>query len=153
MIQTKEAIIVEHPFFQGMDKKHLESMAECAENARFEAGQIIFHEGDPAEQFYLIQEGLVSIQFTLPHRGLTTVQSVGEGDVLGWSWLFPPYRWHFDARVQQPTRALALDAACLRAKCERDHDLGYEVFRRFMQVVTERLDATRLQLLDLYCTS
>jgi CRP/FNR family transcriptional regulator, cyclic AMP receptor protein len=153
MIETLELGVGEHPFLQGIHQKHVESIAECARNARFEQGQLIFHEGDPAEQFYLIREGLVSIQFVIPHRGLTTVQSVGEGEVLGWSWLFPPYRWHFDARAQQPTRALAFDAECLRAKCERDHDLGYEVFRRFMQVVTERMEATRLQLLDMYSTT
>ena len=86
----------------------------------------------------------------VPHRGLITVQTVREGDVLGWSWLFPPYRWHFGARTLQTTRALAFDGKCLRGKCENDHDLGYELFRRFSQVITERLEATRLQLLDLY---
>ena len=139
-----------YPFFEGMEEKHVESIAGCARSVLFEQGQVIFHEGDPADQFYLIREGLVSIQFMIPHRGLTTVQSVGEGDVLGWSWLFPPYRWHFDARVQQSTYALAFDAKRLQSMCEEDHDLGYEVFRRFMQVVTERLEATRLQLLDVY---
>jgi hypothetical protein len=86
----------------------------------------------------------------IPHRGLTTVQTVGEGEILGWSWLFPPYRWHFDARAQQSTRALAFDGQCLRRKCEEDHDLGYEIFRRFMFVMVERVESTRLQLLDMY---
>jgi CRP/FNR family cyclic AMP-dependent transcriptional regulator len=150
MIHTVEPILRGNPFFEGMEEKHVESIAGCARSVLFEQGQVIFHEGDPADQFYLIREGLVSIQFMIPHRGLTTVESVGEGDVLGWSWLFPPYRWHFDARVQQSTYALAFDAKRLRSMCEEDHDLGYEVFRRFMQVVTERLEATRLQLLDVY---
>jgi hypothetical protein len=86
----------------------------------------------------------------VPHRGVTTVQTVGEGEILGWSWLFPPHRWHFDARTQQSTHAFKFDGRCLRNKCEEDHDLGYELFRRFMFIVGERLEATRMQLLDMY---
>jgi hypothetical protein len=81
------------------------------------------------------------------------VHTAGAGDVLGWSWLFEPYRWHFDARAQRPTRALAFDGKCLRGKCEEDHDLGYEFFQRFTRLAIERLEETRLQLLDLYATS
>jgi CRP-like cAMP-binding protein len=81
------------------------------------------------------------------------VQTVGEGEILGWSWLFAPYRWHFDARAQQPTRALAFDGKCLRGKCDEDHDLGYAIYTRFMRIATDRLQATLLQLLDLYATS
>ena len=88
----------------------------------------------------------------IPHMGITTLQTVGEGDALGWSWLVPPYQWRFGARTLQPTRALAFDGKCLRAKCEEDHDLGYELLKRFLHVVTERLESTRLQLLDLYGT-
>jgi len=150
IIQTLEPIISEHPFFRGMEPAHLRLIVGCAKNVRFDAGQTIFREGDPADHFYLIREGFVSVQFMIPHRGLTTVQTVGEGEVLGWSWLFPPYRWHFDARTQQATHALAFDGKCLRGKCEQDHDLGYEIYKRFMQLVTERLESARLQLLDLY---
>jgi len=150
MIHTLEPILREHPFFQGMEDRHIQLIAGCSMNVRFEAGQVIFHEGDPADHFYLIREGLVSIQLAIPHRGLTTVQTVGGGEVMGWSWLFPPYRWHFDARTQEPTHALAFDGKCLRAKCEEDHSLGYDIYKRFMQIVTERLESTRLQLLDMY---
>jgi hypothetical protein len=90
------------------------------------------------------------VELLIPNRGYTTLQTVGEGDVLGWSWLLPPYRWRFGARTLQPTRALTFDGKCLRNKCEEDHDLGYELLKRFTFVVTERLEATRLQLLDLY---
>ena len=148
--QTLEPIITDQPFFRGMEPTHLRLIVGCAKNVRFDAGQTIFREGDPADHFYLIREGFVSVQFMIPHRGLTTVQTVGEGEVLGWSWLFPPYRWHFDARTQQATHALAFDGKCLRGKCEQDHDLGYEIYKRFMQLVTERLESARLQLLDLY---
>jgi CRP/FNR family transcriptional regulator, cyclic AMP receptor protein len=150
MIHTLEPILREQPFFCGLEDRHIELITGCAKNVHFEAGQVIFREGDRAEHFYLVREGLVSVQFVIPHRGLTTVQTVGEGEILGWSWLFPPYRWHFDARTQQATRALAFDGECLRKKCEEDHDLGYEVFRRFMYVMVERMESTRLQLLDMY---
>jgi CRP-like cAMP-binding protein len=133
-----------------MEDQHIRLIAGCSKNVRFGEGQVIFREGDPADHFYLIREGLVSVQFVIPNDGLTTILTAGSGEVLGWSWLFPPYRWRFDARTQEPTHALAFDGKCLRAKCDEDHDLGYEIYKRFMQVVTERLEATRLQLLDMY---
>jgi CRP/FNR family cyclic AMP-dependent transcriptional regulator len=153
MIRTLETIVREQPFFRGMEEEHIQLIAGCAVNVRFEEGHVIFHEGDPANHFYLIREGQVAVQIAIPHRGLTTVQTVGEGEILGWSWLFAPYRWHFDARAQQPTRALAFDGKCLRGKCEEDHDLGYAIYTRFMRIATDRLQATLLQLLDLYATS
>jgi len=149
-LQTLEPILRQQLFFEGMQERHIELITGCAKNVRFPEGQYIFREGDPADQFYLIRNGVVSVQCMVPHRGVTTVQTVGEGEVLGWSWLFPPHRWHFDARVQQETHALEFDGKCLRGKCENDHDLGYELFRRFIEIVGERLEATRLQLLDLY---
>ena len=152
MIHTLEPIIREHPFFQGLAEPHMQLIVGCAKNVRFDAKQVVFHAGEQADQFYLIREGLVAVELMIPQRGLTSVQTVGNWDVLGWSWLFPPYRWHFQARAVQPTRALAFDGKCLRTKCEEDHDLGYELLKRFSQVVTERLEATRLQLLDLYGT-
>ena len=149
-LQTLEPIIRQQPFFRGMEDRHIELITGCAKNVRFGEEQLIFREGDSADHFYLVREGLVSVQCLIPHRGLTTVQTVGEGDVLGWSWLFPPHRWHFDARTQNPTHALEFDGKCLRTKCEEDHDLGYELFRRFIRIVGERLEATRMQLLDMY---
>jgi len=150
MIESLERIIEEHPFFHGLEKKHIEFIVGCAKNERFDEGEVIFREGDPADQFYFVREGLVAIELMVPQRGFTTLQTVGAGDVLGWSWLLPPYQWRFGARTLEATRALAFDAKCLRAKCENDHDLGYELFKRFSHVVTERLESTRLQLLDLY---
>jgi CRP/FNR family transcriptional regulator, cyclic AMP receptor protein len=152
MIQTLEGIIGEHQFFKGLEVRYVKLVTGCAKNVRFGEGEVICREGDAADQFYFIREGLVAIELMIPQRGFTTVQTVGEGDVLGWSWLMPPYRWRFGARTLQPTRALAFDGKCLRDKCEKDHDLGYELLKRFTFVVTERLEATRLQLLDLYGT-
>jgi CRP/FNR family cyclic AMP-dependent transcriptional regulator len=153
MIQTLEGIVSEHPFFTGLEERHIQLIVGCAKNVRFDEGEIVFHEGDPADQFYFIREGLVAVELMIPQRGFATLQTVSEGEVLGWSWLLAPYRWRFGARTLQPTRALAFDGKCLRGKCEDDHDLGYELLKRFTNVVTERLEATRLQLLDLYGAS
>jgi CRP/FNR family cyclic AMP-dependent transcriptional regulator len=153
MIQTLEGIVSEHPFFKGLEERHIQLIVGCATNVRFHEGEIVFHEGDPADQFYFIREGLVAVELMIPQRGFATLQTVSEGEVLGWSWLLAPYRWRFGARTLQPTRALAFDGKCLRGKCEEDHDLGYELLKRFTNVVTERLEATRLQLLDLYGAS
>jgi len=150
MIDTLEPIIVQQGFFQGMEERHIHLITGCAKNVRFEQGSVIFREGDPANQFYLIRKGLVALQCAIPHRGLTTIQTLGPDEVLGWSWLLAPHRWIFDARAMQFTLALEFDGACLRTKCEEDHDLGYELYKRFARVVTEHLAATRLQLLDMY---
>jgi CRP-like cAMP-binding protein len=85
----------------------------------------------------------------IPGQGRITIETIASGDVLGWSWLFPPYRWHFDAQALELTRAIAFDGACLRAKCDDDHDLGYAL-QRFARIMMQRLQATRLQLLDVY---
>lgn len=153
MIQTLEGIVSEHFFFKGLEERHIQLIVGCAKNVRFDEGEIVFHEGDPADQFYFIREGLVAVELMIPQRGFATLQTVSEGEVLGWSWLLAPYRWRFGARTLKPTRALAFDGKCLRGKCEEDHDLGYELLKRFTNVVTERLEATRLQLLDLYGAS
>ena len=150
MIHTLEVVLRQHPFFQGMEDKHVELIAGCARNVRFDEGHVIFREGDPADHFYLIREGLASVQLSIPNRGLTTVHTVGEGDVLGWSWLFPPHRWHFDAHALTAVRATSFDGICLRGKCDADPALGYELVSRFAQTLIERLQWTRLRLLDVY---
>jgi CRP-like cAMP-binding protein len=152
MIHTLEPIIREHPFFKDLRDRDIKLVTGCAKNVRFDRDTVIFSEGSAANEFYLIREGLVGLELMVPRRAAARVQTVGAGDVLGWSWLFPPFQWHFDARAIEPTRALAFDGQCLRSKCEEDHDLGYEFLKRFSRIVTERLEATRLQLLDVYAT-
>ena len=153
MRRTLEPIIREQPFFQGLEDRHIALVVGCAKNVRFEERHVIFREGEAANEFWLIREGLVSIEAIVPQKGPMIVQTVGAGEMLGWSWLFPPYNWHFQARTQTMTRALSFDGKCLRGKCEDDHDLGYELLKRFSRVLTERLEATRVQLLDVYGTS
>jgi CRP/FNR family cyclic AMP-dependent transcriptional regulator len=149
-MQTLEPILAEHPFFKGLIKPYLELLAGCASNVRFEAGEYILRQGQEANNFYIIRHGKVALELLSPGRGSITIETIGVGDVLGWSWLFPPYHWRFDARAIELTRAIALDGVCLREKCESDHNLGYELMKRFAEIVTQRLQATRLQLLDVY---
>lgn len=147
-----ERIIQQHPFFAGLDPAYTSLICGCASNVRFETGDYLFREGAPADRFYLLRHGRVAFQVTAPGRAALTFQTLGEGEVAGLSWLIPPYRWTFDARALEQVRAIALDAACLRDKCEADHDLGYEMMKRFMPVLVRRLQATRLQILDVYGT-
>ena len=148
--ESLERILAAHPFFKGMEPIYHQLFVDCASNVRFEAGEYIFREGEVANQFYLIRHGRVAVEVSTPERGPVIVQSLGEGEVLGWSWMMPPYRWHFDARAVELTRAIALDGRCLRERSEEDHDLGFQLMRRAAQVMEERFQATRLQLLDIY---
>jgi CRP-like cAMP-binding protein len=150
MIETLEPILAKHAFFKGLAPDYLRFVVGCASNVRFETGDFLFREGGEAETFYLIREGNVALEIFTTQRGPVTIQTLGEGEVVGWSWLIPPYHWHFDARALERTRAVALDGKCLRGKCDEDHGLGYELMKRFAHIMEERLQATRLQLLDLY---
>jgi len=149
-VQTIEQLIADAPVFGGLAQAQLELIAGCAVNARFGAGELLFREGAPAERFFLIREGAVALEVQAPGRGALVIQTLGEGEVVGWSWLFEPYRWQFDARATTPTGVVAFDGACLRGKCDADHELGYQLMRRFAASMIERLQATRLQLLDVY---
>jgi CRP-like cAMP-binding protein len=122
----------------------------CGSEAQFASGAFIFHEGEDADQFFIIEQGMVALEVFIPGRGAQTISTLHAGEVLGWSWLFPPYRWHFDAQTLEPTRLLAFNAPCLRGVCETDYEIGYPLVRRFAEIITQRLQATRLQLVDMY---
>lgn len=145
-----EDLLGGHHFFDGMDPAYLSLIAGCGRNVVFQPGSWIARNGDPADAFYAIRRGQVAIEVHSPRSGTLVIQTLGDGDVLGWSWLFPPYRWVFDVRAVEPTHAVRFDGACLRGKCDDDRAMGYEFMKRFAGVVTARLDATRLQLLDVY---
>lgn len=149
-MENLKPILAEHPFLKDLDPGHLELIVGCASNVRFDPGHFIFRDGEEANQFYVLRHGKVALEIVAPQRGPIIVETLGEGDILGWSWLIPPYNWHFDARAVELTRAIALDGKCLRTKCEQDHDLGYELLKRFAHIMEQRLEATMLQLLDVY---
>lgn len=145
-----ERIVKEHPFFAGIAPAHADLVAGCARNHRFDAGSYLFREGEAANEFFLIRHGKVALEIVQPGKAPIVFETLGPGEIVGASWLVPPYRWMFDARAMEMTRAIGLDAACLRRKCDADHDLGYEMMQRFLPVMVKRLHATRLQILDVY---
>lgn len=149
-MESLERILTEHPFIKDLEPEHIKLIVGCASNVVFKEGEFLFREGEEANAFYIIRHGKVIIETYRPEKGPIAIQTRGEGDVTGWSWLVPPYRWHFDARAYELTRAIALDGKCLRNKCEEDHDLGYAIMKKFALIMSERLDATRVQLLDMY---
>jgi CRP/FNR family cyclic AMP-dependent transcriptional regulator len=139
-----------HPFLSDMDANMIKTLTSCASNVVFQEGALLFHEGEDAKLFYLIRSGRVGLEIQAGERGAIRIQTIGPGEVLGWSWLISPYKWHFDAIALEQIHAFSIDASCLRTKCETDHHFGYEMLRRFSAVLERRLDATRLQLLDMY---
>jgi len=147
---TLEHIIAEHPFCSSFAAEHCKLVAGCARNVRFEAGSYLARENDPADTFFLLRSGKVAIETSSPSGRPLVVGTLGAGDIVGASWLVPPYRWIFDARAAGPVRAIVLDATCMRAKCEADHDLGYAMMKQFVPTVVSRLQAARLQTLDMY---
>jgi len=149
-MQTLEPILAKHPFFKDLEASYLQLIVGCASNVKFREGQVICRHGEDAGCFYLIRHGRVAIELEVMGRGTITVQTAEQGDILGWSWLIRPYRWNFDARAVETTRAIAMDGTCLRTKSEADHHLGYELLNRFVRVLAGQLEATRIQLLDLY---
>ncbi len=149
-IQTFEKVLAAHPFFEGMAQAHLDTVTGCVANVVFQPGEFIFREGQPADHFYLVREGRVAVEMFVPNKGPVTIETIEGGEMLGWSWLFPPFKARFDARAMTAVRALSLDGGCLRSKCEHDAALGYDLLKRFTQLVVSRLEATRMQLLDLY---
>lgn len=143
-------IIRGHPFFQSLDPSFSDLVCGCARNARFDAGSYLCREGEPADSLYLIREGQVALEIHAPAAEPLRFQTLDSGDLVGLSWLIPPYRWTYDARALGRTRVIQMDARCLRDRCEADHDLGYAVFKQLLPILVSRLQATRLQLLDIY---
>jgi CRP-like cAMP-binding protein len=145
-----EALVAEHSFFKDFAPEYRALIAGCGKNVHFDAGQLLTRAGDPANQFFAVRHGRASIEIHSAGRGPLMLQTVEAGEVVGWSWLFPPYRWNFDVRAVEEVRAISFDGECLRGKCDRDPAMGYDFMKRFARVFMERLEATRLQLLDLY---
>jgi CRP/FNR family transcriptional regulator, cyclic AMP receptor protein len=149
-METIEDLLESHPFFAGLSPNAVELIAGCASNVHFGEGARIFDQGEPANQFYVIRHGRVALEVHSPAKGPMIIDTMDEGEVLGWSWLIPPYQYFADARAVTAVRATALDGACLRGKCEADPELGYQLLKRVTTVMYHRLQSTRVRLLDLY---
>jgi CRP/FNR family cyclic AMP-dependent transcriptional regulator len=138
-----------HPFFEGLDAGALAVVAGCAVNMHARPGDYLFHEGEPADSFFVLREGRVALEMRLP-TGVAVLDTADRGEVLGWSWIVPPYRWTFDGRAVDDVRAVRFDGACLREKCAADPELGYALLQRIVGVMSARLHSARVRLLDLY---
>jgi CRP/FNR family transcriptional regulator, cyclic AMP receptor protein len=145
-----EELLAEDEFFGTLGDADLGTVAGCGRLERFSAGDHLFLAGEPADRFYLIRQGRVALDLHAAERGVVTIDTVEPGEIAGISWLFPPYRWQFDARASEPVAAVGFDAACLRAKAESEPRLGYELMKRFASLLLQRMQSARLRLLDLY---
>lgn len=145
-------LLTEHPFFEGLDESTVHLLEDCSHNVHFQQGEYLFREGEAADRFFVLRHGRVALDVHVTGRGDHVLDTVEEGDVVGWSWLIPPYQWFFDARAVQDVSAVSIDASCLRAKCDEDPRLGYALLQRVAQVMYHRLQSTRVRLLDLYGT-
>jgi len=150
LTENLERLLSEHEFFAGLDPKYLDTLVGCASNVHYNTGEYIIREGTDADKFFVIRHGSVVIEIYSAAGGPVSIMTLGPGDVMGWSWLVEPYKWHFDARAAEGVRATVLDATCLRGKCESDHELGYQLLKRIVGVMENRLSATIIQMLDIY---
>jgi CRP-like cAMP-binding protein len=149
-VQTIDELIAQAPVFAGLDAAQLQLIAGCGQNAHVDAGTMLMREGDPADRFYVIRRGTVALEVAAPGRGTLLIETLQSGEAVGLSWLFEPYRAQLDVRATQACELIEFDATCLRDKVEADHELGYQLMRRFAANLVHRLQATRLQLLDVY---
>jgi CRP-like cAMP-binding protein len=145
---TELSILAAQPFLRGMPGAQLAELATACQHVTVPAGQRLFDEGSPAGRFWIIDAGRVVLDATVPGQGRVVIETLGRGDVIGLSWMLPPYQWRFGAVTTQPMQAFAFDAAPVRAACSADPVLGYELGRRFSAVVVRRLQATRARLIE-----
>lgn len=139
-----------HAFFKGLKPEYIDLIARYAGADSFKPGEYIFKQGDPAHKFYIIGRGHVSIEVKMPDSHPFSIQRLGDGDILGWSWFIAPHQWRFSAQCVDRTEVIVVDGKALKEACEKNHDLGYEIYKRLADVFVQRLEATRHQLLEFY---
>jgi len=149
-IEGMDRALEDFNVFKDLDEETRVLISGCAKNVVFRAGEYIYREGQKADAFFLIRHGVASLEVHVPARDPLVIETMGDGEIIGWSWLVPPYRSRFDVRAVSLVRAVSIDAICLRNKCEEDHSVGYEFYKAFLPVISDRLSATRLQLIDMY---
>lgn len=149
-MQTVRDLVESSRVFEGLSESMLEQIAGCGTLGGVEEGEHVLRAGEEATIFHVIRSGRVAMEIAVPGRGPVMVGTRGPGDAIGWSWLFPPFRTHFDAVAMTPLRTINLDGACLRGKCEQDPALGYQLMRRFAQLAITDLEGTQMQMLDVY---
>lgn len=149
-METLIATVRSHPVLRHLNDAQVEFMAACAREARYESGAFLLREGGEAREWFLMISGRVVLEIHVPGRGSVQVETLHGGDILGWSWLFPPYRWHLDARAVESVRALVFDASAVRSRMESDYEFGYALARPMLWQLYQRLERVRMQRLDLY---
>ena len=151
MIETEPLAtrVALHPFLAGMTRPQLASLVDCAMAAHFKRGQTILREGEFANRCYLIETGKVVLECVDCFGEPLVIETIGAGDLLGWSWMFPPYTWQFTARAIEPTTAIFFYGAVLRENCEKNHSLGYELLKRISAVMVKRLQTAHKQMVSL----
>jgi len=147
MMEVTAEALAAHPFLHGLSHDHLAVLAEAASDVTFPAKQRLFEDGGSATRFWLLQSGHVNLDLLVPGQGRMKIDTIGIGELLGWSWLFPPYRWAFGAVAATPVEAFEFDGRMVRACCASDPALGYEITQRLAHVVAKRLQATRVRLI------
>ncbi len=140
----------DHAFFEGLDAQLLREAQRLASERHFTTGDWIVRDGDPATAFFLVFHGKVALEVATAEKPHLTIQTVGPGEVLGWSWLVPPYLWRLDARALKPTQTLALDAVAFRKVLGAHPAQGFEFLERLLPIVAQRLENTQIQLLDIH---
>ncbi len=148
--RTIEELLRRHAFFSGLAPETIAILASCATETTIEAGRYLVREGQDAETFYAVLDGRVTVELNSPAGGGAVLDTAYDGDIVGWSWLIPPYRWMFDARASEDSAVVVFDASRLRAACEADPGFGYAILRRVANVMSHRLQSARVRLLDLY---
>jgi CRP/FNR family cyclic AMP-dependent transcriptional regulator len=146
--QSIEDYLSAHAFFSRMDSSFLKFLSNSAAGLRIKKGDVLFKQGAPADKFYLLRNGQVSVQVPALVGPALEIQTLGEDQILGWSWLIPPYRWSFLARAVEDSDLLEFDGSAILARCEKDPKFGYELFKRFAALMSERLDAARQKMMD-----
>jgi len=147
MNNSLQEIVTAHPFVKGMKPEHQAVLYDCARVVQYDPGTVLFNEGEPASEFYLVETGKVILEVHDPGEETALVAKVGPEGCFGWSWLYPPFVWHLSARVVEPTTALVLNGARLLIHAEEDHDFGYELMKRVSRILINRLQSTRRELL------
>ncbi len=139
-----------HPFFAKLKPEYLDLIAGHTAVESFKPGEYIFAQGDSAEKFYIITKGKVNIEISEFSSHPFSIQTLHDGDILGWSWFIAPNQWRFSAHAVEKTELIVIDGKTLKDACEKNHDLGYEIYRRLADVFVQRLEATRYQLMEIY---
>jgi CRP-like cAMP-binding protein len=139
-------LLAAQPFLKGLTEHQLGRLAPLAHQSIFHAGNRVFHEGEPADRFWIITDGRVELDTEVPGYEKLVIETLEAGSVLGWSWMFPPYRWHFGATAVATTFTVTFNGALVTALCQRDPALGYDLTMRFLQVMGDRLQTTRMRL-------